>query len=974
MKDDIKLVINGMVADIDEEIRLPMNYTYELLENPTAIKNNFSKTITLKGTPNNNKIFNSIYLNDRMTVIDSASTIGVNFNPIRRIPFEIYRNGDMAESGYLQLSNIKRNKDIVNYEVVLYGGLGDFFYNLAYDDEYTPKKLSDLHFGVVGSDGNVLPTETEMDMFIDAFNVSENWNYLKYNYNMIDDDNYLNNYITFVPCYNGTYENFDNNKVLINTRNTNVFPTGTTVDGKTYGLYNGYLMMESDVDYTEWDLKMLRSYMQRPALRMTKLFKAISNPENNGGYTVELDNTFFNDNNPYWKDAYILFPLLNSDRNEDISNNLESTVISLNNWIGKDAVGTVRDKTDSPIIPSGDTFTVDSNNNIDLSDIDTNGVITVDFNFKLCFRLSNVAGAQTDVMNIAGLLNQVSVRAWTVSNYTAQLVAYDATTNEVIGFSDLLAFTNRNYDKYGLNVTQWNDDLNKRFNLLKSNVTQTFGSFHRFNNGQPFSEWKFIDENGYDIFKLSLKCVPKDKIKVVMKIYRFGISIDGFPAYNSGSLFLTVGDNVYYENAITDGTFYCILQDANITMNYSELSITSGKKIGKKDLLRSESTPLDFLLSYSKQFGLLWLKDIKDKKIKVMTRNTFFSQYADVVNLEERIDRSKDIEIKPILFDKKWYIMQAADAESYYLDKYKSDYGITYGQQRLNTNYNFNSDEENLYEDSIYQNIASARDTSPYYRVFKNNNNDEVPSFFADKFNYLLYDNNLESTEVEHKAMDSISTANDLYYMSGYDLCPKPCLYSINGNSKELSEIDNSIVIYNGCVELKDVKGGNFYYKLTDDVPEMLLLNDGKLCHLYTTDNYNVDESTEIALNVFYLPQFTRYAFSNDRTISHSLDYGVPQEIYLTDTLYPDNTTLYYRFWQSMLKEQFDVNTRLCTCYVNLNGLDIGNLSLSRIYYFDNSYWILNKIYSYDITTNAMTKCEFIKVLDVGTYTNGQRI
>ena len=55
----IELYIDGKKADLTTVISVAMNYELEKLQNPTIIKNNFSKTIQLQATPTNNKIFST---------------------------------------------------------------------------------------------------------------------------------------------------------------------------------------------------------------------------------------------------------------------------------------------------------------------------------------------------------------------------------------------------------------------------------------------------------------------------------------------------------------------------------------------------------------------------------------------------------------------------------------------------------------------------------------------------------------------------------------------------------------------------------------------------------------------------------------------------------------------------------------------------------------------------------------------------
>ena len=64
--------------------------------------------------------------------------------------------------------------------------------------------------------------------------------------------------------------------------------------------------------------------------------------------------------------------------------------------------------------------------------------------------------------------------------------------------------------------------------------------------------------------------------------------------------------------------------------------------------MHRHSSPCDFLLSYAKRFGLYFIKDIYQKKVTICSRNTFFT--GEVVNIDDRIDYSKDMTINPLLF------------------------------------------------------------------------------------------------------------------------------------------------------------------------------------------------------------------------------------------------------------------------------------------------------------------------------------
>ena len=285
---DIKLYINGKLVDCSEDLSLPITYTTEDLKNPTIVKNSFSKTITIPGTKENNKLFEEIYKLDRRQAYNNW-----NFNPSKRVDFTIYNNGDVVESGYAQLNKINLKDEIVSYEITLYGGLGDFFYGLKYNEDGTAKTLADIRYFIKNDDGVLLPADDEL-----TFQINKDFVKMTYNYRREDS---IPGFVKFIPAYNGLYEDFDNEHCLINTYNKpdpTIFPTNHYDESKTYTTVNGYAYAALNKSYTEWETRDLRSYMQRPAIKLSKLIESICREENSG-YKVYFDETFFNVDNPY---------------------------------------------------------------------------------------------------------------------------------------------------------------------------------------------------------------------------------------------------------------------------------------------------------------------------------------------------------------------------------------------------------------------------------------------------------------------------------------------------------------------------------------------------------------------------------------------------------------------------------------------------------------------------------------------------
>ena len=197
-----------------------------------------------------------------------------------------------------------------------------------------------------------------------------------------------------------------------------------------------------------------------------------------------------------------------------------------------------------------------------------------------------------------------------------------------------------------------------------------------------------------------------------------------------------------------------------------------------------------------------------------------------------------------------------------------------------------------------------------------------------------------------------------------------------------LEEISNSILFYNGDIDLLDIKNNPIKYWITDDLPEMADLNDGQPCWLYTNSNKDKSGNT-IAILRTKLPQFIKYKtqeiwqsgstgelyYVDTRNVKQSLDFGLPKEIYIDGLNYSEDATIYNNYWKKFYNDQFNVNTKNVTCYVNLYDWDVKQELLRQFYYFNNGIWILNKIDNYDVTSNNTTRCEFIKVQDITNYT-----
>ena len=309
MRRKIALYIADQLVDLDDQTFILFNYTMEDLSNPTKVKNSFSKSITLKGTPNNNKIFGDVFRFDRVTQY-GESQVGINYNATRKTPFVIYNEmNEILESGYMKLDKIGKDGYNIEYNITLYGGLGSFFYGLMYNEDGNKKSLADLVY--VDSENNrVSSFNLSPDVFYTTYDA---WKYLKGD--MFPHIKFWN-IINFAPAYNGIPKNFDASRAIFlgHSPFTNVV-TSTTVDGIEYGLKsnaNSRLMVFTN-PHTEWEVRDLRWYLLRPVMSIKSLVNAICDKENNGGFDVVLDSIFFNEDNPYYEKAWFTLPMISEE-------------------------------------------------------------------------------------------------------------------------------------------------------------------------------------------------------------------------------------------------------------------------------------------------------------------------------------------------------------------------------------------------------------------------------------------------------------------------------------------------------------------------------------------------------------------------------------------------------------------------------------------------------------------------------------
>lgn len=953
MTKEVKLFINNQEVEFASSPDILFTFQVDEMTNPTVVKNSYSKSLVIPGTKQNNRIFGGIWNVERVQDI-------MTFNPSKKAPFTIYYNGEIYQTGYVKLLDININNNKIEYNVSLFGGLGDFFYSLMYsssDDvgESEKKKLRDLHFG---TNPTATTSADEFDFQINKDTVLDAWSHLSGG-----TSESMWNTINFAPLYNGLADGFDSDKVLINTEGNSKIKQSYVSGGTRYTTYENYVLADINNNYTEWQMRDLRSYLQRPVIRVKDIIGAICKPENNGGYEVELDPEFFSSGNPYYWKSWMTLPML-SNLDYDSTKESASGSTSVNKMTQNYPSGYRYQQQEWFSISGMPEDTKSYNVSVD---VDIQAILDSAYTSSLV--TGSTSTAETNTIDITSYSTPDNVNY--PSAIAVQLVAYDS-DGRVCGGSDNIWITGvyqrRSSGSGGGHTGSGHGNTRPQPNNVIPSMTDLNFTpvFENANTQQLLSYFNYVGDNKT---RWQLSSGVSLTIKNVKKAWNVRLvltKVNSSPSATAHDYYSRVLFQPYYTNTgvlmhritLMD-KFNVIVNSAEVTFNTNE-AIRSGSKFKKAQLLNTDYTPADWLLSYAKQFGLYFSKDKDANKIYIRTRKSFYDGNT-IIDLNKMIDNSKQRTINPIVFDAKWYNWQLEQENSTFSKIYQDTYGVKYGSQKVNTGYNFDGNDNDLLNGNIFKGAIECLERSDMFTYTGNDTIDKPWQYQG--FSYNLYSSTdiEESTEITVPATTRLNKLKSFQTSKFYDLFSKVQLHDDSNKPSDGSKI---LLFFDTFVPTKSkVNGEDINYWLTDDNNAMAVLNEDTPCWLYTL------KSTKEATPITSIPHFGRYLINDGQNIiTSSWDFGNVRQLYIPDVYSTQNATIYSQYWKKYISDLYDIDTKKLTCYVTFKGKPTEEW-LRYFYWFENSIWRINKIIDHNVTSNDSTKVEFIKVQDITNYT-----
>ena len=935
MRRKIRLYIGDSEADLSTDSLVQMNYKADDLNNPAVVKNSYSQQVTLPSTRNNDAIFGMMFRADRRTTAGSGGT-GTDFSPLVRTPFSIYNEaGELLESGYMKLDSVTDKNGTVTYGVTLYGGLGSFFYMLSYDDEGNELTLADLP--LLSDD-----PEDKIEFTINKETVAEAWAALRAGtagpWQVVN----------FAPAYNGLPEgDFSADVGVGNPANVGgvvSHPEG----GNYYRPINNNALYDLGEEFTEWQTKDLRSYLQRPVFSVKGMIAAIGRYAASKGFTLNLDSTFFNSANEAYEKAWVTLPLLTTYEQDGESGEWDIS----GSAITTDVQPVVYGPGISAYMPPYNTR--------------PEAMVTV--TVKPTLRISVSVGSTTPNIDTYLNLNEQFLKKGTLGIILFEQLQLLDDKGSIVSSSPMQVYSSYSlYDgmngKTLMNMSLMEGaDKSRGANLVICGKLDTIST--------PFSL-------GYAIPEAYLQELTASSIGVyraVVKVWIRRVSYERDDqlnttfrlSYSDGPVVVVQSKNLGYPIRINAISYGVAAENGQLTYEV-DTQLHSDSKITQSILLSDTMTPADFMLSYSKTFGLSYTYDKGSKTVSLLTRNSLYT--PEVVDIEDRIDRSKDIKTTPLVSESKWLSFASGEAEGDFVEFYRKKYGREYGDQKVNTGYDFNADTNDVLESVEFTGGAEVLEKSIYY------NNITSPTgvlsrrtricstFLNGAASYKLYLNGSDkdnSVDLEGITPDATATITPFNVpLPAYDIIPKLQCHTDDGSSTDGKGI---LLFLRGSIA-DDEAATTAYARfiITDDSSAMYDLNGGPCWEL----------SNGIAASD--MPIFGRH-WLNGNEIVQTMDFGIPAEIDIPNLSVNSEASIYTRYWQKYIEDMYNVDTRICSAYVDFRGIQVGEELLRKFFFFDGAIWRMNGISNYSLTTVGTTQCEFVKVMDRAAYTEGQNV
>lgn len=689
----LQLFVENEELELNGTETFPLNQTFENLFNPTDIIVEYSKSINIPVTQKNNRILGNSYRLDREIIGGGSKNIGLYLDPTKRIPMKLMYNGDVVMDGYAKFVSSTSSPKENYYTLNLFGVLGDIFQKLkkvVVSESQLDSELDNPELYIL-NDHSTDYGETILDKDF----VFDSWWYADMNLDDPSKQKVPNYYIYGVaPTYGGYYPNFDPTRVQYSSTQSSLIADVLRDSwAATYCSKHGYnfnsltTAQKEEVDncidawdpegfvgdgFKDYQMMEYRSYHQRPFIYFNKLMYMFKEKISQiSDYELELDNTWFNVNNPYWARMCYMFDYIQKGDQEDTTVDSSNLAVGENNALGANPYASLTSNifipiknttTSSALILDPMTLAIDLKLNKKLSQYSDlpsgRRAATIGMKPDVCIRLTIHCGNSTHYFYASSntlTYIEKNPSVWP-SSFWATPTA-DNFLNLDIAKDDLVKGCKNNVGE-----DEW----------FRSLVIPSLEFQGNFNGSKP-------------TMSITIETVVKQTTPgSVAAAQSFFLASN-----RDGSVVIPI-DVWGQETEIYGNMTYYVLP-TTCKSSWNKLPV------GLKTFYTQEKPIFDIILEYTKMFGLVWDVDYNEKKIKLLRRSTLFKNYT-IENWENKMDKTQKMVVEPVCFPTQYVKFGYDECDGYRYKSYKNEFGYEYGDKLVKTNYNFNTDETNILE------------------------------------------------------------------------------------------------------------------------------------------------------------------------------------------------------------------------------------------------------------------------------------
>lgn len=127
-----RVILNGVDLDVSDEIGYALTYSLVDITQPESRTSHYSKTISLPGTPTNNRAFGSLYASTTSVNSSGTTNYSLGYDPNLKASCIVMYANETLMSGYLQLNKIRKTDDtLIYYDCTVYSEFANMFSNIG---------------------------------------------------------------------------------------------------------------------------------------------------------------------------------------------------------------------------------------------------------------------------------------------------------------------------------------------------------------------------------------------------------------------------------------------------------------------------------------------------------------------------------------------------------------------------------------------------------------------------------------------------------------------------------------------------------------------------------------------------------------------------------------------------------------------------------------------------------------------------